>query len=88
MKTFTETAHNIPNIKKPRDIYKFTDGSLIQFNRGSFDDYRNNPSHRLDCPGSHPTSPKPTLFHGCDQQYRKTRLLAEQSLGKSFNSLD
>lgn len=40
MKTFTETAHNIPNIKKPRDIYKFTDGSLIQFNRGSFDDYR------------------------------------------------
>ena len=40
MKTFTETAHNIPNIKNPREIYTFTDGSLIQFNRGSFDDYR------------------------------------------------
>lgn len=40
MKTFTETAHNIPNIINPRNIYFFTDGSLIQFNRGSFDDYR------------------------------------------------
>lgn len=40
MKTFTETAHNIPNIINPRNIYIFTDGSLIQFNRGSFDDYR------------------------------------------------
>lgn len=40
MKTFTEPAHNIPNIKNPREIYTFTDGSLIQFNRGSFDDYR------------------------------------------------
>ena len=40
MKTFTETAHNISNIKNPRDIYFFTDGSLIQFNRGGFDDYR------------------------------------------------
>ena len=40
MKTFTETAYNIPNIKNPRDIYMFPDGSLIQFNRGSFDDYR------------------------------------------------
>jgi hypothetical protein len=40
MKTCTETAHNIPNIINPRNIYFFTDGSLIQFNRGSFDDYR------------------------------------------------
>lgn len=40
MKTFTETDHNIPNIINPRNIYFFTDGSLIQFNRGSFDDYR------------------------------------------------
>lgn len=40
MKTFTGTAYNIPNIKNPRYIYMFTDGSLIQFNRGSFDDYR------------------------------------------------
>ena len=40
MKTFTETAHNIPNIINPRIIYFFIDGSLIQFNRGSFDDYR------------------------------------------------
>jgi hypothetical protein len=40
MKTFTETARNIPNIINPRNIYFFTDGSLIQFNRGSFDDYR------------------------------------------------
>ena len=40
MKTFTETAHNIPNIINPRNIYFFIDGSLIQFNRGSFDDYR------------------------------------------------
>lgn len=40
MKTFTETAHNIPNIINPRNIYTFTDGSLVQFNRGSFDDHR------------------------------------------------
>lgn len=40
MKTFTEAAHNIPNIINSRNIYTFTDGSLVQFNRGSFDDYR------------------------------------------------
>ena len=66
----------------------FTLLGILRCNDGSFDDCRHNPSRRLDCPDSHPTSPKPTLFHGCDQQYRKTRLLAEQSLGKSFNSLD
>lgn len=40
MKTFSETAHNISNIQNPRNIYVFTDGSLLQFNRGRIDDYR------------------------------------------------
>lgn len=40
MKTFSETTHNISDIINPRDIYRFTDGSLLQFNRGSIDDYR------------------------------------------------
>ena len=40
MKTFSETTHNISNLINPRNIYVFTDGSLLQFNRGKFDDYR------------------------------------------------
>lgn len=40
MKTFLEPSYNIPNIQNARNIYEFKDGSIIQFNRGSFDDYR------------------------------------------------
>lgn len=40
MKTFSETSYNISELINPRNIYEFTDGSLLQFNRGSIDDYR------------------------------------------------
>lgn len=40
MKTFSETSYNISELINPRNIYRFTDGSLLQFNRGSIDDYR------------------------------------------------
>lgn len=40
MKTFLKPSYNIPNIQNARNIYEFKDGSIIQFNRGGFDDYR------------------------------------------------
>lgn len=40
MKTFSEKSHYIKNAKNRRPIYNFKDGSSIEFNRGSFDNFR------------------------------------------------
>lgn len=40
MKTFSEKSHYIKNAKNRKPIYNFKDGSSIEFNRGSFDNYR------------------------------------------------
>ncbi|WP_411198115.1 DUF7004 family protein [Streptococcus constellatus] len=40
MRTFIGAGYRIRRNDNPRTIYRFVDGSLIQFNRGQFDDYR------------------------------------------------
>lgn len=40
MRTFIGAGYRIRRNDNPRTIYRFVDGSLLQFNRGQFDDYR------------------------------------------------
>lgn len=40
MKTFNENSYYIGNVQNPRNLYEFKDGSILQFNKGKFDDYR------------------------------------------------
>lgn len=40
MKTFSEKSHYLKKDRNRKKLYDFVDGSLIEFNRGSFDNFR------------------------------------------------
>lgn len=40
MKTFSEKSHYLKKDRNQKKLYDFVDGSLIEFNRGSFDNFR------------------------------------------------
>lgn len=40
MKTFSEKSHHLKKDRNRKKLYDFVDGSLIEFNRGSFDNFR------------------------------------------------
>lgn len=40
MKTFSEKSHYLKKDRKRKKLYDFVDGSSIEFNRGSFDNFR------------------------------------------------
>lgn len=40
MKTFSEKSHYLKKDRNRKKLYDFVDGSSIEFNRGSFDNFR------------------------------------------------